>query len=106
MTVCEKAPQLPNGYVYNSSIAGKQLGDPTVLPHGEKDAINVFVTADGQHTAADGRSPNVAYTITDLDTSRHATVQGTYHSPARFIAAFLDGHAEALTPEQAKGWLP
>jgi hypothetical protein len=98
------ASDYPNGYVYNSAIAGKTRKDFA------KTADTTFVTADGQHTTADGRSPNVAYTMADLDTARHTLITGGWpfrrHGPARFYATFLDGHGETITPEQAKGWLP
>jgi hypothetical protein len=101
-TMCPAAPRLSNGYVYNDRLAGKSQND---LP-----ATTTFVTADGQHNATDGRSPNIADTLADIDTARHAPVTGwgPFARPGapQFVAAFLDGHASRLTPRDTEGWFP
>jgi hypothetical protein len=107
MTVltCPNAPALVNGYVYNSTIGGKALGDPTLGKMGDiqLQVTQIFLTADGQHTAAAGATPNVAFTLADFDTKRHLTNDG--QTPC-FIASFLDGHVDTTTADDAKDWLP
>jgi prepilin-type processing-associated H-X9-DG protein len=102
---CSQAPKLANGYVYNSRLGGKTLGDPTLFlaPDGVKklDSTTMMLTADGQHNTADGRPANVAFTQADLDWVRHK---------GYLFASFLDGHVEALTQAGQmtywRDWLP
>jgi hypothetical protein len=99
---CTATRQLENGYVFNSRVAGK------AMKAFEKDTATTFLTADGQHDTADGKPANVAFSLADIDTARHASIEGTWpfkHQGApKFIACFLDGHAEVLKPEDAVGW--
>jgi hypothetical protein len=108
LTRCPLAPGLSNGYVYNSTIGGKQLSDSAIVARIGGDYAKLFVTADGQH-ASPGPT-NVAFTPADLDFTRHngKSGWGPFHvagSP-RLVAAFIDGHVDVLTPAETKGWLP
>lgn len=69
---------LANGYVFNSRLSGRQLGDMQGA-----DPTGVFCTADGQHATTAGLV-NVAFALPDVQDTRHTS----------FIAAYLDGHAE------------
>jgi prepilin-type N-terminal cleavage/methylation domain-containing protein len=69
------------GYVYNSEIAGKMLGD---LP----DPIVTFVAADGFHTTTTNAPlEGILYTRKDMDATRHT---------GQIVASFMDGHAELV----------
>jgi len=76
---CPTKSRLPNGYIYNNSVAGLALGkagDPTTT----------LLTVDGSHIAT--TTPitydNVGYTNADVDT-RHS---------GKALASYLDGHVE------------
>jgi prepilin-type N-terminal cleavage/methylation domain-containing protein/prepilin-type processing-associated H-X9-DG protein len=81
--VCPTAgKKVTNGYVYNSFVSGKALGD-LVAP-----AAQVLV-ADGAHagTAAPLTHANIAYALADLH-MRHSK---------KVITAYADGHVEQST---------
>ncbi len=74
-----KGKSTPNGYVFNSYLTGRAMGD-VIEP------TEIFVSADGVHAAAPSATPptygNIAYRIRDID-RRHDN---------KVIASFLDGH--------------
>ena len=73
-----KGTKVANGYVYNSFVAGKALGEIT-------DVTGTMITADGNSSATAGTYPNVAYTCNDVESARHG---------GKAIISYADGHAE------------
>jgi prepilin-type N-terminal cleavage/methylation domain-containing protein/prepilin-type processing-associated H-X9-DG protein len=76
-----KGTKTPNGYVFNSFVAGKALGEIT-------DVSGTMLIADGSHTATTTPTTtydNIAYLGADVDATRHG---------GKAIIAFADGHGE------------
>ncbi len=73
-----KGTKVANGYVYNNFAAGKALGEIT-------DVTGTMITADGNSSSTAGAFPNVAYTYTDVESTRHG---------GKAIVSFADGHGE------------
>jgi prepilin-type processing-associated H-X9-DG protein len=71
---CPMAPDVPNGYGYNTHIAGKGEGDI-------RDRATVLAFADCKAPGG------LIRTLEDIDQTRH---------DGGFVAVFLDGHAEYL----------
>ena len=72
-----KGTKTPNGYVYDSFIAGKALGEigsPT----------GTMLTADGNSGTATGQVANTAYNAGQIDMRHGGSV----------VMGFMDGHAE------------
>jgi prepilin-type N-terminal cleavage/methylation domain-containing protein len=98
------AGALANGYVYNSTLSGKKLGDPA-----RPEASRIFVSADGQHNTADGKQPNVAYTMADIDTSRHKLEKKSFlftRQVPGFAVSYLDGHVATLPADAVPQLIP
>ena len=78
-----KGKTVPNGYVYNTFVAGKTLGNVGVQP------LETFLTLDGQRTtvSVDGTNASIYYGPGDQD-KRHSN---------GLIMSFVDGHVEYTT---------
>ncbi|MEI7831896.1 MAG: Ig-like domain-containing protein [bacterium] len=90
VTRCPNKTGVANGYVFNSALSGKSLGDTATT-----DPTSIWMTADGLHTNAGTTMPNVAFALVDVDGTRHAN---------SFISSSLDGHVEMNLGTTKTAW--
>ncbi|MEI7831868.1 MAG: hypothetical protein WCJ56_01535 [bacterium] len=79
-----------NAFVFNAILSRKRAEEI-------KDPTSIFLTADGTSSPIAGTYPNVAYSLTNIDTTRHKK---------KFYASFVDGHVQLLDSAEIISWLP
>jgi len=90
VTRCPNLTSKANGYVYNNKLSRVGLGDRNIV-----DPTSVMLIADGQHVGGSAAAANVAFSINDLDTVRHAS---------NYITSSLDGSVKNLKATDLTTW--